>query len=304
MSREHPARLVSAAVLALGILVLIQDGRDVIERARSFFGVHTIITSADGTVHKLVHGNTVHGVERFRDESRQVLTTRPEPAAYFHPNGVYTQAIGSVRAAQGGKLNRVAVIGLGMGALACHTRPGEDWTFFEIDPAVVKIARDTSLFRSLSVCAPNAPIITGDGRLTLAETPGTFDLIVLDAFSSDSVPVHLLTREAMALYAAKLNSSGAIIFNISNRYMALAQTVAMSASAHGLVAREAADPVAIATDLIAPAQVALVARTSEHLGLVGSSPTWRTPVPADGEAVWTDDYSNILAPLLRKLRPR
>jgi spermidine synthase len=196
------------------------------------------------------------------------------------------------------------VIGLGMGALACHTQPGEDWTFFEIDPAVVKIARNTSLFRSLSVCAPNAPIITGDGRLTLAETPGTFDLIVLDAFSSDSVPVHLLTREAMALYAAKLNSSGAIIFNISNRYMALAQTVAMSASAHGLVAREAADPVAIATDLIAPAQVALVARTSEHLGLVGSSPTWRTPVPADGEAVWTDDYSNILAPLLRKLRPR
>jgi hypothetical protein len=306
MSRERPARLVAAAGLGLAIILLIQGGRDVIERARSFFGVHTVAVSPDGRVHKLVHGNTVHGVERFRDDAHQPLTNRPEPAAYFQPNGVYAQAVGALRAAQGGKFGRAAVIGLGMGALACHAQPGEDWTFFEIDPVIVKIARDTRLFRSLSVCAPQAAIVSGDGRLTLAEASGTFDLIVIDAFSSDSVPVHLLTREALALYAAKLSPHGAIIFNISNRYMILGPTVAMSAAANGLITREAADRIKDdrETALVAAAQVAVVARTPDQLGALIASPNWRAPVPAAGEATWTDDYSNILAPLMRKLRPR
>ncbi len=306
MSRERPARLVAAATLGLGIILLIQGGRDVIERARSFFGVHTVTLSPDGRVHKLVHGNTVHGVERFLDDANQPLSGRPEPAAYFQPNGVYAHAIGAMRAAQGGKINRAAVIGLGMGALACHTRPGEDWTFFEIDPVVIRIARDPQLFRSLSVCAPDARIVSGDGRLTLAEANGTFDLIVIDAFSSDSVPVHLLTREALALYAAKLNPHGAIIFNISNRYMVLGPTVAMSAAANGLITREAADRIKDdrETALVAAAQIAVVARTPDQLGALAASPDWRAPVPAAGETTWTDDYSNILTPLMRKLRPR
>lgn len=304
LSRERPARLVAAAGVGLGIILLIQGGSDAIGRARSFFGVHTVTVSPDGRIHKLVHGSTVHGVERFLDDANQPLTGRPEPAAYFQPNGIYAQAIGALRAAQGGKFGRVAVIGLGMGALACHSQPGEEWTFFEIDPVIVKIARDTRLFRSLSVCAPQAEIVSGDGRLTLAEARGTFDLIVMDAFSSDSVPVHLLTREALALYAAKLNPHGAILFNISNRYMVLGPTVGMSAAANGLITREATDTVRNdrETGLVAAAQIAVVARTTDQLGALAASPRWRAPTSAPGETTWTDDYSNILAPLLRKLR--
>jgi hypothetical protein len=304
LSRERPARLLFAAVLLFGIVHLIESGRTVIERDRSFFGVHTVSASFDGRVHRLVHGNTIHGVERFHDEAGQPLRTRPEPAAYFQPNGVFAQAINSARAAQGGKLARVGVIGLGMGALACHAQAGESWSFFEIDPAVVRIARDRRFFRSLSVCAPDAIVIIGDGRLMLAEAAGTFDLIVVDAFSSDSVPVHLLTREALALYAAKLGPSGAVVFNISNRHMELDAVVAMSAAENGLVAMAALDAIKpdLEKTLVAPAHVAIAARLPAHLGAVTGSAEWRVPVPGTGDRVWTDDYSNILTPILRKHR--
>jgi spermidine synthase len=190
-----------------------------------------------------------------------------------------------------------------MGSLACHAKDGERWDFFEIDPEVVRLARDTRYFRSLSVCGPEAKVVLGDGRLTLADADSGFDLIVLDAFSSDSVPVHLLTREALAGYLAKLAPGGAIIFNISNRHMDLDDVIASSASANDLVAFAGIDDqskVDFKQTLGLAAFVAIVAREAEDLGAIAASTRWRRVVPSPGTRAWTDDYSNILAPILRK----
>jgi hypothetical protein len=303
LSREAPARLVAVAAIALAVLEIARSGSDTLERVRSFFGVHAVKTDSTGRAHLLAHGSTIHGAEWFRDETGQPLTTRPTPASYFHPGGVYTQAIHSVRTARGGKLSRVAVVGLGMGSLACHARDAERWDFFEIDPEVVRLARDTRYFRSLSVCGPEAKVVLGDGRLTLADAEGGYDLIVLDAFSSDSVPVHLLTREALAGYLAKLAPGGAVIFNISNRHMDLDDVIASSASANDLVTFAGIDDrtkVDFQQTLGLPAFVAIVARRVDDLGAIVMSARWRRVTPGPGSRPWTDDYSNILAPILRK----
>ena len=144
------------------------------------------------------------------------------------------EAVGAVRARKG-KLDRVLVVGLGSGSLACQARPGEQWTHFEIDPVVIRIAQDRSKFRFLHECAPGAPIVLGDARLTLADVKAPADMIVLDAFSSDVVPVHLLTREAIDLYMSKLAPGGVLVFHISNRYLELASVVAAIAAERGLV---------------------------------------------------------------------
>lgn len=303
--RTRPVALLIMATFIMALISLVGSGVGLVERTRSFFAVHVVKQTPDGRGHYLLHGTSVHGAERVRDAAGTWLTSRPEPASYFHPGGPYAQAVDSVRAAKGGTIGRVAVIGLGMGSLSCHASPGEDWWFFEIDPEVVRIARDTRLFRSLSVCTPGAPVVIGDGRLTLAATEGKFDLIVLDAFSSNSVPVHLLTAEAIALYTSKLTDTGVLVFNISNRHMKLEGVVADVAASNGLVMRhkpDNSDTGRFAETLKTAAQVAFAARELTHVGPIGTDPTWRS-VPADADRrTWTDDYSNILAPILAKLR--
>ena len=129
----------------------------------------------------------------------------------------------------------VAAVGLGTGSLACHRHDGEAWTFFELDPHVVRIARDPALFRFLSACGTDVQIVLGDARLTLAASPERYDVIVLDAFSSDLIPVHLLTRQAFAGYLSRLTAHGVIVFHVSNRHMALQRPVAAVGSAEGLI---------------------------------------------------------------------
>src|SRR6185369_4973421 len=152
-----------------------------------------------------------------------------------YPGGPFDSAIQAVRARAGGRLDRVALVGLGMGSLSCARKPGEGWTFYELDPMSATIARDSSLFRSMSVCAPGAPIVLGDGRLTLRNAKPGIDLLLLDTFSSDAVPLHMLTRDAFALYKSRLGPHGAIAINISNKNMELADAVAASAAANGMV---------------------------------------------------------------------
>src|SRR5690606_3097493 len=121
-----------------------------------------------------------------------------------------------------GRLERVAVLGLGVGAMACHARAGQSWTFYEIDPLVVRVAQDASLFTFLSDCAPNADVIVGDARLELAkQPPAAYDLVLADAFSSDSVPTHLITSEAMQLYLDRVSENGVVLIHVSNRNLAL-----------------------------------------------------------------------------------
>ncbi len=301
----RPARLLVAGTTAMLVAVTVSTPSHMIERARSFFAVHSIFETPNGQGRYLQHGNTLHGAERVADASGSPLTARPEPASYFHFGGAYHQAIEQARASQGGTLGKVAVIGLGMGSLACHAKQGETWDFFEIDPEVVRIARDRQLFRSFSECTPGARAVVGDGRLTLAQEKGGYDLIMLDAFSSSSPPVHLLTKEAVAMYASKLSPDGVLIFNISNRNMVLSHVVAASAREAGLTTWHRRDAPRetgqFVKTLKTPVEVAIVARRPADVGAIAGDPAWKeAEIPADFR-VWNDDFSNILDPLRRKL---
>jgi spermidine synthase len=221
------------------------------------------------------------------------------PQTYYYPGGPYSEAIGAARAVRG-NLDHVAVVGLGTGTLACHRKGGELWTFFEIDSEVIRIARDPRRFEFLSRCAPDAPIVAGDARLTLEASHERYDLIVLDAFSSDSIPVHLLTRDALAGYLSRLSPHGVIIAHISNRYLDLAPVVANVAHSHGLVAfiREDNSAGDLMVTMKANARLVVMAREAGDTGSVAAS--W-TPLRSDpSSALWTDDYSNILGVMLRK----
>ena len=266
-----------------------------VETARSFFGVHRVVETADGRHRLLYHGTTLHGAERIGEAGQ------PEPLTYYYFGGPMSDAIAATRAARG-RLVQVAAVGLGTGSLACHKHAAEAWTFFEIDPDVVRIARDPRRFSFLSICAPGIPVVLGDARLTLAASPQRYDLIVLDAFSSDAIPVHLLTREAIAGYLARLADNGVLVLHISNRHMELARVVAAVGAAEDLVTFIKQDdrPEQKPPDFKLNAIVAALARKPADLGDLPQRPGWREMPPEPGVTAWTDDYSDILGAILRK----
>jgi len=297
--RRRPMRFFGLVVLSFTVTALWRPGLAPIETARSFFGIHKVAEVGDGKARVLYHGTTVHGAQRLRNDDGTPVSGPLLPQTYYYPGGPYSEAIGAARAVRG-NLDHVAVVGLGTGTLACHRKGGELWTFFEIDPEVIRIARDPRRFEFLSRCAPDAPMVAGDARLTLEASHDRYDLIVLDAFSSDSIPVHLLTRDALAGYLSRLSPHGVIIAHISNRYLDLAPVVANVAHSHGLVAffREDNSAGDLMVTLKANARLVVMAREAGDTGSVAAS--W-TPLRSDpSSALWTDDYSNILGVMLRK----
>jgi hypothetical protein len=271
---------------------------------RSFFGVAKVSETTDGRFRLLQHGTTLHGGQRLREADGEPAADPPELLLYYWDGSAISQAFDAARARSGGPL-RYAVIGLGAGSLACRAEPEDTADFYEIDPAIVRIARDPTLFSFLSACYPDVPIILGDARLTLAEAPdGTYDLIIVDAFSSDAIPTHLLTREAMAIYRDKLGPNGMVVLHVSNRHLELASVVAGIAAANGLVTLFS-DSVEI-DETVNPykysGSVAAVARTEEDFGPLMQSPDWELIEPSPDQWVWTDDYSNIVGSLIRKYR--
>jgi hypothetical protein len=298
VQRRRPARFFALVVLAFVVTALWQPGFSRVEAARSFFGVHQVVETTDGRHRLLYHGTTLHGAERIADSATR---EPPEPLTYYYRGGPIAESIEAVRTARGG-LRSVAAVGLGTGSLACHKRAGENWTFYEIDPDVVRIARDPKFFNFLSTCAPGLPIVLGDARLTLAAAPERYDLIILDAFSSDAIPVHLLTREALAGYLARLAEGGALVLHISNRHMELGKVVAAIAATEGLVTYSKQDnrPDRVPTDYKMNAIVAVLARRAADLGELPGRPGWREIKPDTDIPAWTDDYSNILGAILRK----
>ena len=296
--RQRPVRFFALVILSFAVTALWRPGIAPIETARSFFGVHRVAEIADGKVRLLYHGTTVHGAQRLRNDDGTPVAGPLLPQSYYYPGGPFAEAIGAVRAVRG-SLDHVAVVGLGTGTLACHRKGDEQWTFFEIDPEVIRIARDPRRFEFLSRCAPGAPIVAGDARLTLEVSPEHYDLIVLDAFSSDTIPVHLLTREAFAGYLSKLTPHGVILAHISNRHLDLAPVLANVAQSHGLVAFFGEDGRAgdFMETLKANAHLVALAR---GIGDVGSIARIWTPLrPDPSSALWTDDFSNILGVMLR-----
>jgi len=298
--RQRLMAFFGLVVLSLVITGLWRPGIAPIETARSFFGVHRVAEVADGKARILYHGTTIHGAQRLRNDDGTPVDGSPTPLTYYYPQGPLAEAINAARAAHG-VLGHVAVVGLGMGSLACHRKGSEHWTFFEIDPEVIRIARDPHLFEFMSNCAPDAPVMAGDARLTLEASPDRYDLIVLDAFSSDSIPVHLLTREAVAGYLSRLSPHGVIVVHISNRHLNLAPVLSNVARSHGLAAflREDASAGDLMTTFKANAQVMVLAREAGDAGSVATN--WTPSQPDPSSALWTDDYSNVLGIMLRKM---
>ncbi|UPJ53859.1 fused MFS/spermidine synthase [Bradyrhizobium sp. 200] len=286
-------------VLSFVVTGLWRPGIAPIETARSFFGVHRVAEVADGKARILYHGTTIHGAQRLRNDDGTPVDGSPTPLTYYYPQGPLAEAINAARAAHG-VLGHVAVVGLGTGSLACHRKAGEHWTFFEIDPEVIRIARDPRLFTFLSSCAPDAPVVAGDARLTLEASSGRYDLIVLDAFSSDSIPAHLLTREALAGYLSKLSPRGVIVAHISNRHLDLAPVVANVAQSQGLVSFLREDDRAgdFMATFVSNARVVAMGREAGDTGSVAGK--WAPLHPGPASALWTDDYSNILGIMLRR----
>jgi hypothetical protein len=233
---------------------------------------------------RLFHGTTLHGVERL---------TGPlagEPLTYYGRRG----PLGDVFAAYP-RFDRVDAIGLGVGTLAAYGRPGERLTFYELDPAIARVAGDPRFFTYLRDTQADVRIVLGDGRRTIARVPdGTSELVIVDAFSSDSVPVHLLTREAIELYVRKLRPGGLIAFHVTNRHLELAPVVARAARALGLGAVERDDRAEGARGSRTPSRWLVIARTPERLEPLLRRSGWRSPKVSAGR-VWTDDYSNVLS---------
>ncbi len=274
---------------------------------RSFFGIHRIFETQDGYFRLLVHGTTIHGAMRVRDADGKPNEGRPAPTTYYAFDGPMGQAISSVRDKNGGKLSHVAAIGLGVGSLACHANPGEMITFYEIDPLVIDIARNRSLFRYLSDCAPGAATVLGDARLTIADQKEKSDIVVVDAFTSDAIPAHLMTREAVALFKDRAKDDGVVVFHISNNVMDFSGILARIASDLGLVALRNQDRVARPDhpDLRTPSDVVALVRDPTHMGQKAlASGEWLPITPDASARLWTDDYSTILTPILAKLRLR
>jgi hypothetical protein len=299
------APLPFAAVIAFVLLV----NHSIVEQAgamsvRSFFGVSKISETADGQFRLLQHGTTLHGGQRIREADGQLAAIDPpELLLYYWDGSAISEAFEAVRARVDGPI-RFAVIGLGAGSLACRAAPNDTVHYYEIDPAVVRIARDPYLFSFLWVCRPDVPIILGDARLTLAEAPdGAYDLIIVDAFSSDAIPIHLLTREAMAIYLKKLSPHGMVVMHVSNRHLELASVVAGSAAANGLATRvsDSADLDEAANPYKFVGTVAAVARSEEDFGALAQARAWALKAPDPSQWVWTDDYCNILGSAIRKL---
>jgi SAM-dependent methyltransferase len=271
---------------------------------RNFFGILNVVESSDGRFRVLWHGTTAHGAQRIRDDDGNPLTGRPEMISEFFDGGGIAQVVDAVRARVAGPIS-FAVIGLGTGTLACRAQPGDTVTFYEIDPDIIRIARDPKLFGFLSACAPNAPNVLGDARLTLIDAPdGSYDLIFVDAFIGAAIPIHLLTREALAIYLRKLKPHGIVAMHVSNKNLEIASVVAGIAEANGAIARvyDGGDFEEDASQHRWIPRVAAVARSEKDFGALAKSEYWPARERDPNQRVWTDDYSNIVGALLRRLR--
>ncbi len=290
--RSRPIRFaltIGAVLLACGLAEGV-DGR-LLWRERTFFGALRVTYEPKHDLHRLFHGSTLHGQQSVKPDCRDI------PLSYFHPSGPIGQVF------QTGRTNptrlRVAIVGLGVGSLAAYAQPGETWSFYEIDPAVVRIASDSRFFTYLQDCrARRLRCVLGDARLSLTEAGDrSFDLIVLDAFSSDALPVHLMTREAIALYVRKLAPGGRLAFNLSNRYLDLDPVIGSLATDAGLTCRVRYD-IDIEPSLREagklPSIWAVLARDEGDLGPLADDPRWRPARVSVGMPVWTDDWSSLI----------
>jgi spermidine synthase len=294
---------VAALVAIAMLLVRLYPGEDgKVETVRSFFGVHKIVTNADGAYRVLMHGTTIHGAQKLLNADGTPVEGRPEMITYYHEVGGIGGAIEAIRERKGTGL-RAAVIGLGAGTLTCQRQEGESWKFFEIDQSMIDTASDPKYFTFIRDCYPDIKPVLGDARLTFAKEPdGVYDLIVVDAYSSDAIPIHLATREAMEIYKKKLAPQGVVLMHVSNRHLELSSVVVGIADANGLKSWVFSEDANRDGEYIFSTTVVLSARDEEDIGKLATDDRWTLTEAKSDRRVWTDDYSNILGAVMRRLR--
>lgn len=302
-------------IAVMAAIPAMEASRDirVLHQERTFFGVLRVFTSDSSAkrtdrVHTLWHGRTEHGAQNFAPELER------EPTTYYTRSGPVGDVITELRirpmpgsaamdpappatspAAQ--RPLRLAFVGLGAGTMAAYLRPNDVGTFYEIDPAVVRLASDRRLFTFIANAQSRPNFVIGDARVTLAQADGQYDAIVLDAFSSDAIPVHLLTREAISMYLDKLAPGGILLVHISNRYLDLEPVLALAANELGLSAR-LRDDVGDHADrdpgvLTNGSEWVALSRLEGDLGSLLLSTDWYHLRPSDKVRLWTDDYTDI-----------
>src|SRR5918996_1133944 len=269
------ALLIVAVTFANGETSLFED--------RSFFGVYRV--TGDEQRHTLIFGNTNHGAQVFGSNP-------PVPTTYYDNTGPVGQAFDALPEEV---TSQPAVIGLGTGTMACYNKAGQQMTFYEIDPLIENVARDESLFTYLRDCPGQNEVVLGDARLSLAEAPDEeYGIIVADAFSSDAIPVHLMTREAIDLYFDKLQENGVLLVHISNRHLDLEPVLGNVAQDAGLACRgqedmEEGPPGKFVSHWV------VMARDDGDFGSMSENGRWQSCQLDPDTAVWTDDYSNLLS---------
>jgi hypothetical protein len=295
-------KIFATVVVALLLIRLYPADEGRVVTVRSFFGVHKIVVTPHGQYHVLMHGTTIHGAEKFQNDDGTPLTGRPEPITYYHKDGGIGQAIAAIRERKGAPL-RVAVIGVGSGTLACASEPGETWKFFEIDQTMVDTARDPKYFNYIQRCDPDLKPVIGDARLTFAKEPaGLYDLIIVDAYSSDAIPIHLATEQAMKIYKDRLAPQGAVVMHVSNRHLELASVIVGIAEANDLKSWVYSEDSGRDAEYIFATSVVVSAREEADVGKLASSDQWAETQADANQRVWTDDYSNALGAVWRRLR--
>lgn len=287
-----PWRLMFAALLVL--LMLAQGGYETVYgtgqgmRTRSYFGIYTVRNYDKLKLRSLAHGTTLHG-QQSTDKALECA-----PMTYYGPGSGVGIVMGQAQKLYG-QAARIGVVGLGTGTLAGYYQPGEHWRFYEIDPAVLRLSQNGT-FTYLSHCARNPEVAIGDARLELAKAqPGSFDVLAIDAFSSDAIPLHLLTDEAVGVYLRALSPKGVLLIHISNRYIGLQPVLAAIARHRGLTAMVRSDNPQDRT-LLTPSAWVLLTRDPAQLQTLSQlrpDAPWTT-LEKPGAQVWTDDYASIL----------
>ena len=297
------SRQVRPVGFALCIAALLIAGQqqwtsdDTTWRGRSFFGVYRIVEAVDPPTRSLMHGTTNHGGQWTTDDGSI------EPTNYYTPASPVANVIAATQARTDSQ--RVGLVGLGTGALAYYRRPEDAWRYFEIDPLIAHLAANSGYFDILPTYDASATIVLGDARLTLGQEPDwSFDLLIIDAFSSDAIPIHLLTREAVALYMQKLDDDGVLVLHTSNRLLDLEPVVAgivedlnhaAMVGKLGKVDRET-DPVS------APSQWVAVMRDGAMFDRLALNETW-APLDPASRRVWRDDFSNLAGVIRWRVKP-
>ena len=283
----RPLGFVLGLAVFAGVSARLDETEHVVYRQRSFFGVLSVQDDATGECRYLVNGSTLHG-RQFLDAER-----RSVPLAFYHRQGpagdIFDEFSGPRRKTE------VGIVGLGSGALAAYGEPGQRMTFYEIDPHVVDVSRGRGLFTYLADSKAQVDVVLGDARLRLAEAPsGRYGLLFLDAFSSDAIPMHLLTQEAFGLYLDKLAPDGVLALHVTNRYLDLTPFVGRLAREHRLATRfqswASRDGCGrYVTDWV------VLSRDESYLGGLARSRFWQPLEVPPGTPLWTDDFSNLLA---------